>query len=137
MGLPAAAAASSHPLPPPLFFFFWLAWSRFIKFTATLAGAALRRPKVATATPQQQRLMAAIGLLDASAYTVYCLGGLGAASACMLCRMLPGQPYAAPAQRTWLPPQATHAARHHVVVQASSGWGPRWPTCCCREWGRS
>jgi drug/metabolite transporter (DMT)-like permease len=45
-----------------------------VKFTATLIGAALRRPKRATATPQQRRLMAAIGLLDASAYTVFCLG---------------------------------------------------------------
>lgn len=45
-----------------------------IKFTATLLGAALRRPHRSTATPAQRRLMALIGLLDASAYTVYCLG---------------------------------------------------------------
>ncbi|PSC69568.1 transporter permease [Micractinium conductrix] len=46
----------------------------FVKFAATLAGAALRRPRVATATPEQRRLMLLVGLLDASAYTVYCLG---------------------------------------------------------------
>ena len=46
----------------------------FVKFGATLVGAALRRPPRATASREQARLMAAIGLLDASAYTVYCLG---------------------------------------------------------------
>ncbi|EFN56011.1 hypothetical protein CHLNCDRAFT_52094 [Chlorella variabilis] len=47
-----------------------------VKFTATLVGAALRRPRGVrpAATPSQRRLMAAIGLLDASAYTLYCLG---------------------------------------------------------------
>ncbi|KAL4451881.1 hypothetical protein ABPG75_007543 [Micractinium tetrahymenae] len=45
-----------------------------VKFTFTLVGAALRRPPRAVASPSQRRLMALIGLLDASAYTVYCLG---------------------------------------------------------------
>lgn len=45
-----------------------------VKFSATLVGAALRRPARSTATREQAWLMAAIGLLDASAYTVYCLG---------------------------------------------------------------
>ena len=46
----------------------------FVKFSATLVGAALRRPARSAATREQAWLMAAIGLLDASAYTVYCLG---------------------------------------------------------------
>lgn len=45
-----------------------------VKFTFTLVGAALRRPPRVVASPSQRRLMALIGLLDASAYTVYCLG---------------------------------------------------------------
>lgn len=45
-----------------------------VKFSATLVGAALRRPARSIATREQAWLMAAIGLLDASAYTVYCLG---------------------------------------------------------------
>lgn len=53
-----------------------------VKFTFTLVGAALRRPPHSVATPSQRRLMALIGLLDASAYTVYCLGRLR----CPLCR---------------------------------------------------
>lgn len=43
------------------------------QFTATLAGAALRRPRAATATTEQLWLMRLIGLLDASAYTVRAL----------------------------------------------------------------
>ncbi|KAL4856175.1 hypothetical protein ACK3TF_003317 [Chlorella vulgaris] len=47
-----------------------------VKFLATLLGAALRRPAggQSSATPAQRRLMAFIGLLDASAYCLYCLG---------------------------------------------------------------
>lgn len=44
------------------------------QFTATIAGSVLRRPKASTATPAQRWLMSAIGALDASAYTLYCLG---------------------------------------------------------------
>jgi drug/metabolite transporter (DMT)-like permease len=47
-----------------------------VKFAATLIGAAVRRPpgRQSTATAAQRRLMALIGLLDASAYCLYCLG---------------------------------------------------------------
>ncbi len=56
-----------------------------VKFTFTLVGAALRRPPRGVATPSQRRLMALIGLLDACAYTVYCLGWYRRPSRCCCC----------------------------------------------------
>lgn len=136
-----------------------------VKFTFTLLGAALRRPLRAVATPSQRRLMALIGLLDACAYTVYCLGWSPRPSrccsvvrgCCCCSAALPSIPDRAATggcppgtlfspSAAALPGHAAVSSLHPALLfytglapgcaQAFSRAGPRSPTCCCREWAR-